>query len=129
MTGDGQRLIQVFSNLVDNAIKYSPNGGDILVSAQHDVASERVVVSVTDPGLGISEAEQQHLFTTFHRVQRAETINISGTGLGLYIVKRLIELMSGEIWLDSVLDEGTTFYVALPAHSGASEAAAELRSA
>ena len=127
--GDGQKLMQVFSNLVDNAIKYSPKGGDILVSAQHDATSQRVVVSVSDPGLGISEAEQRNLFTTFHRVQRAETINIGGTGLGLYIVKRLTELMRGEIWLESVLDQGTTFYVALPAESGASESAAELRSA
>ena len=122
--GDGQKLIQVFSNLVDNAIKYSPEGGDIRMSARHDVTSRRVVVSVSDHGLGISEAEQRSLFTTFHRIQRAETVHIGGTGLGLYIVKRLTELMSGEIWLDSVLDQGTTFYVALPA-----EPAAELRSA
>ena len=127
--GDPQKLTQVFSNLVDNAIKYSPNGGDVLVSAQLDPASRCVVVSVADQGLGISEEEQRNLFTTFHRVQRAETINIGGTGLGLYIVKGLTEMMNGKIWVEGVRDQGTTFYVALPAESVADESAQELRSA
>lgn len=127
--GNVQLLTQVFSNLVDNAIKYTPNGGDIVVKAQHDLSAQRIVVSVSDPGLGISEEDQEHLFTTFYRARRDETISIPGTGLGLYIVKRLTELMSGKIWLDSVVDKGTTFYVALPAESDASESRAELRSA
>ena len=65
----------------------------------------------------------------FYRVQRAETINISGTGLGLSIAKRLVEMMSGKIWLESVLNHGSTFYVALPAEAGASESAVALQSA
>ncbi len=73
-----------------------------------------MVVSVTDQGIGISPEDSERLFTTFHRIRRPETDKIRGTGLGLYIVRALVELMGGEVWLESRIHEGTTFYFSLP---------------
>ncbi len=77
----------------------------------------QVVISVADHGMGISPADSEALFTTFHRVHRPETIGIKGAGLGLYIVKVFTEAMGGRVWLESELDKGTTFYIALPVNT------------
>ncbi len=111
---DQAKLTQIVANLVDNAIKYSPYGGAIIVRGYYDVANSRVVVSIQDHGIGIAEEDQQRLFTMFHRVSRPETQGIRGTGLGLYIVKELVDLMHGDVWLESELDQGATFYFSLP---------------
>ena len=73
-----------------------------------------MIVSVADEGLGISPADKETLFQTFHRIQRQETISIRGIGLGLYIVKEWTEAMGGKVWIESELNKGTTFFVALP---------------
>ncbi|MBI2918437.1 MAG: PAS domain-containing protein [Chloroflexi bacterium] len=112
--GDEEKLLQVFHNLMDNAAKYSPRGGPITVAAQAGTERKEVVISITDHGLGIPQAEMPRLFTRFHRIQRPETEGVRGTGLGLYIVKSLVELMGGRVWLESVLSEGSTFHLALP---------------
>ena len=78
-----------------------------------------VVLSVADDGLGIAPEDQARLFKTFTRIDRSETQGISGTGLGLYIVKNLIELMGGEVWMESELNIGTTFFVSVPTDLGA----------
>jgi signal transduction histidine kinase len=112
---DRGKLCEVFVNLLDNAVKYSPLGGLITISARHEPEQEWVVVSVADQGIGISPKDQEYLFTTFHRIRRPETEGIRGTGLGMYIVKSLVELMRGAVWLKSELNTGTTFFFTLPA--------------
>ena len=112
---DEHKLTQVLSNLLDNAAKYSPQGGLVTVSARHEPGRHQVVTSVSDRGVGIAYDDQLELFSLFHRVRRPENDGVGGTGLGLYIVKRLVELMKGEVWLESELGKGSTFFLSIPA--------------
>ncbi|GAI83589.1 unnamed protein product, partial [marine sediment metagenome] len=82
---DRDKFGQVLGNLLINAVKYSPNGGCVTLSAHDDPQRHRIVVSVADEGIGISPEDKESLFTTFHRIQRPETRGIRGSGLGLYI--------------------------------------------
>jgi len=109
---DRDRVGQVLINLVSNAIKYSPGGGEVSITAKH--AGEFVVVSVTDQGLGVSREDQKRLFTKFYRVDTAMTREIGGTGLGLSICKTIIELLGGEIGCKSKLGKGSTFWFSVP---------------
>jgi signal transduction histidine kinase len=111
---DREKFGQVIGNLLGNAIKYSPQGGRITLSARKDLENPRVVVSVCDEGIGISPEDKDTLFTTFHRIRRPETQGIKGSGLGLYISKEWTEAMGGEIWLESEINKGSTFFVAIP---------------
>ncbi len=111
---DRDKFGQVMGNLLSNAVKYSPSGGRITLSAHNDLQQRRIVVSVADEGIGIGSADKDSLFTTFHRIQRPETQGIRGSGLGLYIAKQWTEAMGGEIWLESELNKGSTFFVAIP---------------
>ena len=111
---DRDKFGQVLGNLLSNAIKYSPNGGKITIGARYDDLNHRAVISVSDEGIGISPEDQSSLFTTFHRIQRKETMGIRGSGLGLYIAKEWTEAMGGEIWLQSELNKGSTFFVGIP---------------
>ncbi|NRD44634.1 MULTISPECIES: PAS domain S-box protein [Corallococcus] len=110
--GDTFRLEQVISNLLENALKYSPDGGTIRVrlSLTDDVA----VLSVTDPGIGIPEDQQQQLFDRYFRARNASTRSYGGLGLGLYISRDIVERHGGRIWVESEPGRGSTFYVALP---------------
>lgn len=112
---DPDKFGQVVQNLLSNAVKYSPNGGLVVLSANRDATRNKVVVSVSDRGIGISPEDQEFLFITFHRIQRPETRGIRGSGLGLYIVKEWIEAMGGSVWLESELNKGSTFFVSVPA--------------
>lgn len=109
---DRARLVQVFSNVVDNAIKYSPAGGTVRIEGQVD--ADDVRVCVVDEGLGIPADQLPLIFGRFHRVRRAETENIRSTGLGLYLVRELLNLMNGTITVESELDAGTTFTIEFP---------------
>ena len=111
---DSDKFGQILSNLLNNAVKYSPKGGVITVSARQDPERSRVIISVADHGLGISLEDKASLFKTFHRIQRPETTSIRGSGLGLYIVKEWIEAMGGEVWLESELNKGSEFFVSVP---------------
>lgn len=113
--GEQPRLQQIFNNLINNAIKYTPAGGTVVVRAENRGATVRVVVQ--DNGMGISPEDQAHIFDRFYRVRRPETEKIEGTGLGLAIVKRLVEAHHGRIRVESKLGEGTAFYVTLPIYS------------
>jgi two-component system sensor histidine kinase VicK len=84
---------------------------------------QQLIVSITDQGIGIAQQDQARLFNTFQRINKAETAGIRGTGLGLYIVKKLVELMNGEIWIESARGEGSTFRVAFPEADRAERAA------
>ncbi len=110
--GNANRLRQVVANLADNAIKYTPQGGQVhLRLARHE---GEIVLSVTDTGIGIAPQDQQQLFQKFYRVKTPETDGIPGTGLGLALVRSIVEQHGGRIWLHSVHGQGSTFSVALP---------------
>ena len=111
---DRGKLSEVFVNLLENAVKYSPHGGLVSIHARNTPDLEWVEISVSDQGIGISPKDQENLFTTFYRIRRPETEDISGTGLGMYIVKALVELMRGKVWLKSKLNMGTTIFFSLP---------------
>jgi len=112
---DIERLGQVVDNLISNAIKYAPKGGDIIVSAES--RSDCVRVSVQDFGMGIPKSMQEKIFDRFYRVKGASAEAVSGIGLGLYICHEIIEKHHGKMGVESVLDEGSTFYFELPLHT------------
>jgi signal transduction histidine kinase/CheY-like chemotaxis protein len=109
---DRDRVGQVLINLISNALKYSPAGGDVTISAKH--TDGLVQVSVADKGMGISREDQKKLFTKFYRVDSAMTREIGGTGLGLSITKSIIELLGGTVSVRSKLGEGSTFTFTVP---------------
>jgi signal transduction histidine kinase len=110
--GNQVRLDQVVSNLVGNAIKFTPQGGLVTVSAREEKGE--VVVGVRDTGIGIAPEDQVHLFEKFYRVGSEETSGIEGTGLGLAIVKSIVEGHGGRVWVESERGQGSTFGFALP---------------
>lgn len=126
VSGDKSRLEEILTNLVDNAVKYSPNGGDVLIEARQvaDLAEcgrkataqsgPLVVVSVSDQGVGIPHDEQERIFDRFYRVDIQDSREIYGHGLGLYIARRLTEAHGGCIWVESTPGEGSRFSFAIP---------------
>lgn len=112
LAGDQARLQQILVNLVHNAVKYTPPEGVVRIEAEH--IGDGVRFSVHDNGIGISPDDQKVIFDRFFRVRRPETENIEGSGVGLALVKKLVDLHGGQIGLESRLGEGTTFYVTLP---------------
>jgi PAS domain S-box-containing protein len=109
-TLDKQMMRNILLNLTSNAIKFS--GEDKKIDLQTHIGPEEVILKVTDHGIGIPKEEQEHLFDRFFRAKNA--INIQGTGLGLNIVARYLEMLDGKITFNSVLHEGTTFTVTIP---------------
>lgn len=121
LDGDPARLAQVVGALLSNAVKFTPLGGEVLVSAR--VHEDEVVIEVQDNGIGIAEADQAHVFTPFFLVDASSGRQQSGAGLGLALAKRLVALHGGRIGLSSQLGRGSCFSVALPrfnrSHTGA----------
>ncbi len=120
---DQQLFMQIFINLIDNAIKYTPDGGTITVSGEinngdvlenSDTIGEEIVVHVQDTGIGIPMESQSRVFERFYRVDKGRAQEMGGTGLGLAIVKHIVLRHNGRIWLDSVLGQGSVFHVAIP---------------
>jgi PAS domain S-box-containing protein len=110
---DRDKLRQIVTDLVENAVKYSPNGGTVTVSAR--AKDDTVQVSVEDEGIGIPEAEQTRIFTKFYRAESGRRdLASGGTGLGLFIAKELLAAMRGHIWVRSREGEGSCFVFALP---------------
>lgn len=110
--GDTERLRQVLSNLLSNAIKYSPEGGTIRVSGRAD--EDWVYVAVSDEGIGIPKEEQELIFDRFYRVESSLSRRTQGAGLGLFLVKAVIEAHQGRVWVESAPGQGATFVFALP---------------
>ncbi|HEY0965132.1 MAG TPA: ATP-binding protein [Candidatus Saccharimonadales bacterium] len=108
---DNDHLREVVANLVENAIKYTPKG-DVIVDVSGD--DDHVTISIQDSGIGIAKEDSLHLFQKFYRIDNSATREIGGTGLGLYLCRRLAEVMGGRIWLDSELGKGSTFYLEIP---------------
>ena len=115
LTGDADKLIQVLINLIDNAIKYTPNGGRIRVEARQ--REDAVEIAVSDSGIGIPAKEIPRIFERFYRVDRARSREMSGTGLGLSIVKHIIEAHGGKVSVESQVGKGSRFVVTLPKQS------------
>jgi signal transduction histidine kinase len=113
-TVDSRRIEQVVSNLISNAIKYSPEGGNVEITVCEDGKTNTALLSVRDYGIGIPAHEHGRIFSRFMRADNAHAHNIGGTGLGLYLCRELVERNDGRIWFESVEGQGSTFYVSLP---------------
>jgi signal transduction histidine kinase len=109
---DPRRIRQVLRNILDNALKYSPRGG--LVVVRGEIRLTDVVVSVADQGVGISPEDLIPLFEKYFRVKSATGYHVAGTGLGLPVARALVEAHGGHIWAESKLGQGTTLYFSLP---------------
>jgi signal transduction histidine kinase/CheY-like chemotaxis protein len=125
--GDENRLTQVVINLVSNACRYTPEGGNIAIALSS--SGDVVRVDVTDTGIGIAPEDQAKVFQRFYRVNTPLVQEIAGTGLGLPISRMLIEMHSGRMWLTSEVGKGSTFTFILPLYSGASDESAEPKAA
>ena len=113
VVGDRDRLEQVLGNLLENAVKYSPDGSDVTVKVED--REDGFVTAVCDRGIGIPADELGQVFERFHRGRQVSSTNYGGLGLGLYITKQIIERHGGSIWVESKEGQGTTFYFSLPA--------------
>lgn len=111
---DGERMEQVLTNLLMNAIKYSPQGGRIDVLLQHQPERSEAVIRVRDQGIGIPQEEQALLFGQFVRASNGKAQGISGTGLGLYLCRELVEQHRGRIWFESTEGVGSIFFLSFP---------------
>lgn len=109
---DPDKIEQVFVNLVDNAVKYSPEGGKIVISLE--MQRHLIKCSVSDQGVGIPVEHIPHIFEKFHRVDNRATREVYGTGLGLYLSKSIVEAHGGSIWVESDFGRGSTFHFTLP---------------
>ncbi|MGC9023846.1 MAG: GAF domain-containing protein [Chloroflexia bacterium] len=121
---DRDKVRVILNNLIGNAVKYSPDGGEVILRAEAILSPEQagqvptpppcLLISVEDQGIGIPEEALPHIFDRFYRADNTATRQIGGTGLGLTIAKALVELHGGSIWAKSVLGQGSTFYFTLP---------------
>jgi len=112
ISGDRDRLEQVLGNLLENAVKYSPDGSDVTVTVEDK--GDNFVTAVCDRGIGIPADELSQVFERFHRGRQVSSTNYGGLGLGLYITKQIIERHGGNIWVESREGQGTTFFFSLP---------------
>jgi signal transduction histidine kinase len=116
VTGSEGRLLQVFDNLLGNAIKFSPAGGTITVTVED--AGPMVRASVSDQGIGVPKDQQERIFERFYQVNGSARRRFSGAGLGLAIVKRIVETHGGEVWVESEQGQGSTFHFTVPKYQG-----------
>ncbi len=108
---DKDHIREIINNLTENAIKYTPSG-EVSIDITGD--NEHITISVTDSGIGIPAEDLSHLFQKFYRVDNTDTREIGGTGLGLYLCRRLAETIGGRVWAESTYKKGSTFFVQLP---------------
>jgi two-component system, OmpR family, sensor histidine kinase VicK len=110
--GNPDRLAQAITNLISNAVKYSPAGGPVAIATRND--DDDIMISVRDEGIGIAREDLSRIFDRFERVETGIAGRIAGTGLGLSIVEEIASLHGGRLWAESELGLGSTFYLALP---------------
>lgn len=111
ITVDRGRFLEIMTNLIDNAVKYSTKG---TIVVKNSVKDEHIKTSVKDTGIGMTSQEREKLFSRFYRIQNEQTKNIGGTGLGLWIIKQYVEAMDGHIYVDSIEGVGSEFTVEFP---------------
>lgn len=109
---DPKQLAMIFQNLLSNAIQYTSDGDKVTLKINK--GKKDILITVTDTGIGIPKDARDKIFTRFFRAENAKVRDAEGTGLGLYILKAIIDQMNGKIWFDSIEGKGTTFYVSLP---------------
>ncbi|MDD4062389.1 MAG: ATP-binding protein [Candidatus Pacebacteria bacterium] len=114
VAADVEKITLVAQNLLENALKYTPKGGEITFSVKHKVKDNKIEVSVKDSGVGIPKDQQARLFTKFFRAANVVRMEVEGSGLGLFICKNIVESHGGEIWFKSEENKGSTFYFTLP---------------
>ena len=107
-----QNMQKLFGNLINNSLKYSPNGGKVSVKILND--SENVTVSIADQGIGMTTDQAKHVFEPFYRADNSVTREFSGIGLGLAVCKKIAEMYNGSLWCEGGIDLGTVFYITLP---------------
>jgi two-component system phosphate regulon sensor histidine kinase PhoR len=112
ITADRTRIAQVVGNILDNAIKYSPHGGEVTVCLQ--VKDDNYLVSIIDQGIGVSPEHYDHIFERFYRVHNTASRQYSGIGLGLFVAKEIVDRHGGQIWFTNNQNIGTTFHFSLP---------------
>jgi two-component system, OmpR family, phosphate regulon sensor histidine kinase PhoR len=112
ISADRRRLAEVLQNLLDNAIQYTLPGGQIIVSAE--MGDDEAIVTVSDTGIGIPQADQPRIFERFYRVDVARSREAGGTGLGLAIAKHLVEVHGGRLWVESEVGQGSQFHFSVP---------------
>jgi len=125
IVGDELKLKQVITNLLSNAVKFTPDGGRITISVKKD-SMNKVRVEVADSGIGISKEQQTRLFTAFEQADASTTRKFGGTGLGLAISKRIVEMMGGNIWVESNPGEGSKFIITFMFEEGAENSLVEM---
>jgi signal transduction histidine kinase len=108
---DPNRIREVLQNIIDNAIKYTPSGN---ITARLTGDNSVIQLQVSDTGPGIPQEDIPHLFQKFYRVDSSLTRTVGGTGLGLFISKKIIEMYNGRLWVESQLGKGSTFFINLP---------------
>lgn len=115
---DENRTVQIFSNLLGNAIKYTPEQGCIVIRLHHSTQEALVIAAVTDSGIGIPPKDLQNIGKSFFRASNAHLAGVNGAGLGLSITRSLVELQGGQLWIESKLGQGSTFYLTFPVDDG-----------
>ena len=116
---DYKRMAQVLTNIIGNAVKFTPQNGKISVRATAD--AENITIAVADTGIGMQEEELTNLFTEFYRIDNEINQNVKGTGLGLVLAKNIVQAHRGKMWVQSKVGSGTTFYFTLPGSQKAFE--------
>jgi signal transduction histidine kinase len=114
VSADKNRIAEVLTILINNAIRYSPSANEVLIDMFQDDKQNTITVRIKDFGIGIPEEERESMFKRFFRTSRVQRFKIPGTGLGLYIASEIIKKHNGRIWFESKLDEGSEFYFSLP---------------
>lgn len=109
---DTDKFTQVIDNIMNNAVKYSPDGG--VITCRLVATDKHVILSISDQGLGIPRKDIGRIFDRFFRVDKARSRKQGGTGLGLAISKEVVNMLGGQIWVDSTEGQGSTFYISLP---------------
>jgi signal transduction histidine kinase/DNA-binding response OmpR family regulator/ABC-type amino acid transport substrate-binding protein len=121
LAGDDLRIVQVLTNLLGNAVKFTPEGGSISLETRllkEEAGICTIQIEVRDTGIGISEEQRTRIFTSFEQAESSTSRRFGGTGLGLAISKRIVELMNGKMWLESVPGHGSTFYFTIRVKTG-----------
>jgi signal transduction histidine kinase len=124
---DASLISKVLNNLIDNAIKYSPQGSEIRVETRE--INDRIEISIHDQGIGMSDEEKQNLFTRFYRAKNDTTTRVPGTGLGLYLTKYFVEAHAGTVRVESTIGQGSVFHISLPLEAPAESTLPSLNTA